>query len=96
METDAALVRADGVVELHAIAEVVLYLAFVVDPGNAESDDAVRLDHALDDAVLLELGMLVVNVSYREQDLFDGLQILFFARVLCLEGVHDIVNIHTL
>ena len=43
METHAALVRANGVVELHAIAEVDVYLSVIVGPGHAEGDDAVGL-----------------------------------------------------
>ena len=49
METDTALVGAYRVVELHAVAYVVLNFALVVDPAYTECEDAVRFDHALDD-----------------------------------------------
>ena len=94
MEADAALVRADGVVELYAIADVVLHLAAVIDPCDTESDDAVGLDHALDDLGFLKLGMLVIYILHADQDLLDCLKILFFARVLGLEGIENRVYIH--
>ena len=94
VEADAALVRADGVVELYAVAYVVLYFALVVDPCHAEGDDAVGLDHALDDFVALEFGMLIVDVLYGHEHLFYGLKIFLLAGVLGLEVGHDFVNIH--
>ena len=59
MEAQAALVRSDSGVELDAVAAVDLDLAVVVNPGNAESDDALGLYKALDEACLLPLGVLV-------------------------------------
>ena len=64
VEADAAFVRADGIVELNSVAEVVLNFALVVDPCYTEGDNAVRLDHALDNFITLELGVLVVDVFY--------------------------------
>ena len=46
----AALVGADGAVELHAEAAVDLDLALVVHPGHAEHDLALGLHDALQDA----------------------------------------------
>ena len=59
MEAQAALVRSDSGVELDAVAAVDLDLAVVVNPGNAEGDDALGLYKALDEACLLPLGVLV-------------------------------------
>ena len=59
MEAQAALVGADGVVELHAVALVDADMALVVHPGHAEEDHAVRLDHALEDGVALVDGIAV-------------------------------------
>ncbi len=64
VETDASLVRADRVVELHAIAYVVLNLALVVYPRHAEREDAVRFHHALYQSCLLPLRMLVVHILH--------------------------------
>ena len=94
METDTTLVRADGVVELYAVADVVLNFSLVVNPGHAECEDAVGLDHALYDAGLLPLGMLVVYVFYTKKNFFHCLEILFLTRMLGLEAGHDFLNIH--
>ena len=59
MEAQAALVGADGVVELHAVALVDADMAFVIHPGDAEEDHAIRFDHALKDGVALINGVVV-------------------------------------
>ena len=48
VETESALVRTDGGVELHAVADVDLHFAFVIDPGHAESDDAFGFNQAFE------------------------------------------------
>ena len=58
MEAQAALVGADGAVELDAVAAVDLHLALVVHPGHTEGDDPLGLHQALDQAGLLVLGVL--------------------------------------
>ena len=57
MEAQAALVRADGGVELHAVTAVDLRLALVVHPDHAELDHALRLDEPLEHGVGLILGV---------------------------------------
>ena len=58
MQAQAALVRADGVVELHAEAAVHMVLALVVHPRYLEGNKAVRLDDAFEYGVLLVFGVL--------------------------------------
>ena len=58
MEAQAAFVGADGRGHLHTEAAVDLNLAFIISPGHAEGDDALRLYHALKDFVCLVFGML--------------------------------------
>lgn len=94
METDAAFVRADGIVELYAIADIVLNLALVVDPGHTEGDDAVRLDHALDDFCFFKFRMLVVDVLDADEDFLDCLKIFLFTRVFGLQVAQNGVNVH--
>ena len=94
MEADTSLVRANGVVELYAIADVILNFALVVNPCYTEGDNTVGLYHALYDFVALEFGMLVVYLFYRHQHFAHCLKILFLARVLGLKGGHDTVDIH--
>ena len=82
MEAQAAFVRADGAVELHAVAVVDLDLAFVVDPLHAELDDAFRNDDAFEDAVLFVLGFTVEQRSEGFEDLGHALDEFLFPRVL--------------
>ena len=74
MEAQAALVGADGAVELDAVAAVHLDLALIIDPGHTEGDDALGLDHALDQACLLVFGMLLHHGLDALQHLADSLQ----------------------
>ncbi len=64
METDTTLVGTYGVVELYAIADIVLNLTLVVNPGHTESEDTVGFNHSFDNLRFLELRMLVVNFFY--------------------------------
>ena len=84
VEAQATFVGADGTVELHAIAEVNVYLALVVSPGHSERDDALRLYESLHELCPFKLRVLVVNVLYREQHLAHCLQIFQLARMLLL------------
>ncbi len=94
METDTSLVRADSVVELHTVADIVLNLALVVYPAHTECKDAVRLDHALDNTRLFPFGMLVINLFYGQKHFMYSLVVLFLARVTCLESGHDFNDFH--
>ena len=94
VEAQSALVGADGRVELHAVAQVHLHLALVVDPGHAERDDALGLHQSLDELCLLELGVLVIHFFDTEQHLVYGLQVLFLSRVFGLKLGHYLLYIH--
>jgi hypothetical protein len=52
MEAQPALVRADRVGELDAVAAVDLDVVVVVEPADAEADDPVGLGEPLEDLVL--------------------------------------------
>ena len=67
VESETALVRTDRGVELDAEAAVDLDFALVVDPGDSELDEALRLDYTVEDACLDEVGTLV-------GDRFEGLE----------------------
>ena len=64
MESQAAFVRADGTVELYAVAYIYVYFAIVVCPRHAEGDDALRLYESFDELCFLKLRMTVVYVLY--------------------------------
>ena len=73
MEADAALVGADGAVHLHAVAAVDLDLAFVVEPGHTENDDALGFRNAFQNFHFLQYGARHDVGSQRFGDLADGL-----------------------
>ena len=89
MQTQAALVRADGGIELHAEPAVDLHLAAVVHPAHAELDEALRLDDALDHTGRLQIGTLLDHRLNRLEHLADRLQELSFARVPFFNGFVD-------
>ena len=75
METDTALVGANGVVVLHAVAHVGLVVALIVHPGHAELINTVGDAKTLNQIYLFKLGVLVVL-------LFDSTQYLFHCLVI--------------
>ena len=81
VEAQAALVGADGAVELHAEAAVDADLAVVVHPGDGELDEALRLHKTLDYAVLLIFGVLLHDALEALEDLQHRLVKLRLARV---------------
>jgi hypothetical protein len=85
VETQTALVWADGRVVLDAVAFVDLYMALVIDPGDTEDDLALGLDDAFDDVVLLVLRVFVQQGAKGGQYFFNGLIKLQFSRAGSLE-----------
>jgi hypothetical protein len=85
VETDTTFVRADSIVELHAITKIGLHVAVVVGPGHTERENSVRLYHTLNDTGFFKLRMLIVDILNTHQNLFDGLKILFLTGVFCLK-----------
>ena len=67
VETQTALIRTNGTVELYTVADVHLYLALVVDPGHTEGDDTFRLHNTLNNLCFFEFRVLVVHVLDRLQ-----------------------------
>ena len=88
VEAETSLVGADCAIELHTVAEVRLHFAFVVDPGDTESEDTVGLDHPLHNLRLLEFGMLIVNFFNTFEHFLHCLKILVFSRMFGLEHRH--------
>ena len=95
MEAQTAFVRANGRVELYAVADVDLHFTFVIDPGHTERDDAFGFHKALDEFSFLELRMLVVDVLDGFQYFFHCLQEFRLARVFALQVLDDFLNFHS-
>lgn len=93
VEAQTALVWPDCAVVLDAIAAVDTDNALVVNPGNAEHDDTLRLDHAFEDGVLLIGGRGLQDGVESEEDFLDSLNELRFVRVLSLDIVQDGFNV---
>ena len=89
VEAQAALVGADGAVQLHAEALVDLDLTLVVDPGDPEHDGALGLDDALEDLGLSVGRRRLDNRHDGLDDLPDGLVELGLRRVLGDELRHE-------
>ena len=94
METQTALVWTYGTVELYPVAYIDMHLAFVIDPRHAECQHSLGLYYALDNLCLLEFGMLVIHILYRQEDFSHCLQILQFTRVLLLQLLHNFLYFH--
>ena len=85
MEAQPALVRADGAVHLDAVAAVDVDLAAIVDPGDAEHDDPLRLHHPLQD---LRLAIGLVGLNDGEDRLDDFADRLMELRLAGVPGHH--------
>ena len=89
MQAQAALVGADGAVELDAVTAVHLHLAGVVHPGHAELDEALGLHDSLQHTVLFIFGVFFADDLQALQNLAHCLQELLLAGIALLHlGVH--------
>lgn len=84
METDTTLVWANDVVVLDAVTHVGLYVTLVVNPRNAELNNAIWNAEALNEVGLVKLWMLVVLLFNRWENLTNCLDVLRLIRNLCL------------
>ena len=75
MKTQTALVRADSVVKLNAIAFVDLGVSQVVSPSNTEDDLSVRLGQSFKNSVFfVEFFVLFYRRAEGRKDFFNRLQ----------------------
>ena len=84
METDTALVGADGAVHLDAVAAVDLDFAFVVEPRHTENDDPFGFGNAFENLHLLEDRAGHDMGASDSGHLADGLMELRFTRVAAI------------
>ncbi len=85
MEAQAALVRADRARHLDAIATIDLDRALVVDPRDAEDENALGLDQPLEHSLLHVVGVALQGGGERLHHLADGLVELGLARVAAMD-----------
>ena len=93
VEAQASLVGADGGIIFHAEAAVDLNLAGIVDPRDAELDDALGFDDALKQGGLLELWMRVECRLQGAQDLSGCLDELGLLGVFRLDLLDDALSV---
>ena len=85
VKAQAALVGADGGIELHPVAPVYLHPAAVVHPGHPEHHHPLGLYDAADDVLLLVAGVGLHHGLQGLQNLLRGLEELRLVGVLLLE-----------
>ena len=84
MEAKASLVRSKGPVELNTVAAVDLDLSFVIDPGDTEFNDTLRLTHPLQKGGFFIFRMCFNDGSKTREHFFDSLQKFGLRSVFCL------------
>ena len=93
VKTQAALERAKSRVVLNAVAAVDMPNVVVVLPSDAEGDSALGLDHTLQQANLLILGVSVDDGLQGSQHFLNSLQELGLVGVLSLGSLEDLFNV---
>ena len=93
LEAQAALVRADGAVELAAPAAVCMVFALVIHPADAEREHSFGLDHSLQKVDLLVFGMRIHDRGNGRENLFYSLNEFRLIPVCLLDIVDDTGNI---
>ena len=83
MQTQTALIRADGGIELHAETAVDLHPSAVVHPAHAKLDKTLRFDDTLDHTGGLQVGTLFDDRLDGGENLLYGLHELRLVAVLC-------------
>ena len=83
MQTETALIRSDGGVELYTETTVYLYLTLIIQPRNTECDDTLRLYHSFHEGLCLILRVTVDDRLERLENLENSLMEFFFVRISC-------------
>ncbi len=91
VEAQAALEGPDGHAVLHAVAAVDLHPTRVVDPGDAEHDDALGFHQSLEQALLGVVAMLLEKRPQALHHLGDGLQELRLAGIAERDVLQELV-----
>ena len=92
VKAQAALVGTDGGTVLDPPGTVDLDFALVVDPADAELDDAVGLDETFQKAVACVVGVFLEEGPEAVHDFLDGLQEFGLLRIAPLDHVHEVIE----
>ena len=92
VKAQAALVGANGGVVLDPPCAVDLDFTLVVDPADAELDDAVGFDETLQQAVVCVAGVFLEEGPEAVHDFLDGLQEFGLLRIAPLDHVHEVIE----
>ena len=95
METNAALVRTNGIVVLHAITHVGLHVALVVNPCHTECDDTIWNTKTINKIGAVEFRMTVVLLLDSTENLAYGLNILRLVGEALLKALYCFNCIHS-
>ena len=93
MEPQAALVGADGAIELAAVAGVGVGLAVIIGPDHTEGEHSFRLHHAAQQIRLFIFGVLVDQRGDGTEDLFHGLHKLWLVMIFAANIFDHTLNI---
>jgi hypothetical protein len=89
MEAKTALIGANGVAVLHAIAAVYPDVAFLVFPADPERDHAVRFGHALKNLQVQVDWMVLHPGDHIRRDFPNRLVKFNFTRVFFVNPLHE-------
>ena len=89
VQTQTALVGANGGVELDTVAAVDLHHAVVVHPGHPEENGPLRLHHTAHNVLLLVAGIGLHHGLQRLQNFLHSLEELLLMTVAGLQALHD-------
>ena len=93
MEAQAPLIGTECARHLHTKSTVNLDLALIIHPRYTECDDAVRLDHRLQNLVCLVLWMLLQQRNNGGQNLGDRILEMCLIRITLCYQIENIINI---
>ena len=93
MKAQPTLVGSDRAVHLDPEPAVDVDLVFIVLPGNAEHDDALRFDNPLEDFARAVLRVTIEGEDEGLDHFLDRLMELHLARVLRFDPRHQLCNV---
>ena len=94
MKTQSPFVGPDGIIELDPVTQVYVHGSLVVGPGHFEYNYPVGLDDPFHDAGRAKMGVFIIHLFDRLQDLANSLVVFHFTRMLLHQVIHDGIYVH--